>query len=86
MRKSFFLIFCAHISFFPFSLTLAQENPSSTSSIYGGAATAGTNPQVGVTFGGVSLVSVTVATTLVVSLLAFALEDSNATSSSSTTN
>jgi hypothetical protein len=89
VRRAFALIIFAYISLFPLSPTLAQENSSSissTSGINGGAALAGTNSQVGVTFGGVSVVSVAVAATLIVSLLAFALEDNNTTSSSTSTN
>jgi hypothetical protein len=89
MSRAFAVIIFAYISLFPFSPTLAQENSSSTSStisIDGSVALTGTNPQVGVTFGGLSVVGVTIAATLIVSLLAFALEDSNATSSSTSTN
>ena len=83
MRRAFALIVFAYISLFPLSPTLAQENSSSTSGINAGAALAGKNPQVGVTFGGVSVVSVAIAATLIVSLLAFALEDNTTTTSSS---
>ena len=86
MRRAFALIIFAYISLLPLSPTLAQENPSSISSINAGAALAGANSQVGVTFGGVSVVSVAIAATLIVSLLAFALEDNNTTSSSTSTN
>ena len=86
MSRAFALIIFSYVLVFNFSPSLAQENSSSKSSINGGAALAGTNPQVGVTFGGVSAISVTIAATLVVSLLAFALEDNNATSSSTSTN
>ena len=91
MRRAFALIIFAYISLLPLSPTLAQENSSSISSISSksginrGAALAGTNSQVGVTFGGVSVVSVAIAAALIVSLLAFALED-NTTSSSTSTN
>ena len=77
MRRAFALIVFAYISLFPFSPTLAQENLSIVNSINEGAALVGTNPQVGVTFGGVSLASVTIATALIVSLLALSLEDIN---------
>ena len=89
MSRAFAVIIFAYISLFPFSPTLAQENSSSissTSGINAGAALAGTNPQVGVTFGGVSVASVAIAAALIVSLLAFALEDNNTTSSSTSTN
>ena len=86
MRRAFALIICIYISLFSLSPTLAQENSSSTSGINAGAALAGTNPQVGVTFGGVSVASVAIAAALIVSLLAFALEDNNTTSSSTSTN
>ena len=86
MRKAFVLVIFAYISLFTLSPTLAQENSSSTSSLNGAAALAGTIPQVGVTFGGVSIASVAIAATLIVSLLAFALEDNNTTSSSTSTN
>ena len=55
MRRAFALIIFAYISLFPFSPTLAQENLSIVTSINEGAALAGINPQVGVTFGGVSV-------------------------------
>ena len=89
MRRAFALIICTYISLLPLSPTLAQEIPSSissTSSFNAGAALAGANSQVGVTFGGVSVVSVAIAATLIISLLAFALEDNNTTSSSTSTN
>ena len=86
MRRAFALIIFVYISLFPLSPTLAQENSGSTSGINAGAALAGTNPQVGVAFGGVSVASVAIAATLIVSLLAFALEDNNTTSSSTSTN
>ena len=89
MRKAFVLVIFAYIYLFTLSPTLAQENSSSISStrgINGGAALAGTNSQVGVTFGGVSVASVAIAAALIVSLLAFALEDNNTTSSSTSTN
>ncbi|MDA9609522.1 hypothetical protein N9S42_00860 [Paracoccaceae bacterium] len=89
MRRAFVLVIFAYISLFTLSPTLAQENSSSissTSSLNGAAALAGTIPQVGVTFGGVSIASVAIAATLIVSLLAFALEDNNTTSSSTSTN
>jgi uncharacterized membrane protein YbjE (DUF340 family) len=86
MRRAFVLVIFAYISLFTLSPTLAQENSSSISSLNGAAALAGTIPQVGVTFGGVSIASVAIAATLIVSLLAFALEDNNTTSSSTSTN
>ena len=90
MRRAFALIVCTYISLFPLSPTLAQENSSSissTSGINGGAALAGTNPQVGVAFGGVSVASVAMATILIVSSLALILEDSNdATPTTASTN
>ena len=89
MRKAFVLVIFAYISLFTLSPTLAQENSSSissTSSLNGAAALEGTIPQVGVTFGGVSIASVAIAATLIISLLAFALEDNNTTSSSTSTN
>ena len=51
-----------------------QEN---LNSINRSATTAGANPEVGVTYGGVSVVSIAVAATIITSLLAFALEDSS---------
>ena len=89
MNRSFALIIFAYISLFPLQPTLAQENSSSISSTTGinaRAASAGINPQVGVTFGGVSVASIAIAATLIVSLLTFALEDNNTTSSSTSTN
>ena len=87
MRKLFFSIIFAYVCLFSFSPTLAQEN---LNSINRSAATAGASPEVGVTFGGVSMVSITLAATVITSLLAFALEDSSdatpATEASASTN
>ena len=77
MSRAFALIIFAYISLSPFSPTLAQENLSSITSINKGAALVGTDSQVGVTFGGVSIASVALATTIIVSLLALVFEDSN---------
>ena len=74
MRKLFFSIIFAYVCLFSLSPTLAQEN---LNSINRSAATAGASPEVGVTFGGVSMVSITLAATVITSLLAFALEDSS---------
>ena len=74
MRKLFFSIIFAYVCLFSLSPTLAQEN---LNSINRSAATAGASPEVGVTFGGVSMVSITLAATIITSLLAFALEDSS---------
>ena len=76
MRKLFFSIIFAYICLFSLSQTLAQEDQSS---IGGSAALAGATPQVGETFGGVSMVSITLAATIISSLLAFALEDGSDT-------
>ena len=69
------------------SPTLAQENQIS---IGGGAATAGAKPPVGRTYGGVSMVSITLIATIITSLLAFAVEDGSdatpATESPASTN
>ena len=74
MRKLFFSIIFAYICLISLSPTLAQEN---LNNINRSAATAGANPQVGVTFGGVSMVSITLAAAIITSLLAIALEDSS---------
>ena len=53
---------------------VAQENLNSNTR---SAASAGASAQVGASFGGTSLVSITLAATVITSLLAFVLEDSN---------
>ena len=63
---------------------LAQENLVSNS---GSAASAGVVSEVGVSFGGVSVASLALATALITALLAFMIEDNNAsTTSTSATN
>ena len=63
---------------------LAQENLVSNS---GSAASAGVVSEVGVSFGGVSVASLALATALITALLAFMLEDNiAATTSTSATN
>ena len=74
MRKSIFSIIFANIFLGSLSPTFAQENQSS---IIRGAALVEATPQVGVAFGGVSVVSITLAATVITSLLAFSLEDSS---------
>ena len=71
MRNLIFVVLVASLFFIP---AVAQENLVSSS---GSAASAGTIPEVGVSFGGVSMVSITLAATIITSLLAFALEDSS---------
>ena len=74
MRKLFFSVTFGYIFLISLSPSLAQEN---LNGINRSAATAGANPEVGVTYGGVSLVSITLAAAVITSLLAFALEDSS---------
>ncbi len=71
MRNLIFVVLVASLFFIP---AVAQENLVSSS---GSAASAGAIPEVGVSFGGVSMVSITLAATIITSLLAFALEDSS---------
>ena len=70
------------ISIFSMS-ALAQENLVSNS---GSAASAGVISEVGVSFGGVSVASLALATALITALLAFMVEDNSVTSSTSATN
>ena len=77
------LIFAALVtSIFSMSV-LAQENSVSNS---GSAASAGVISEVGVSFGGVSVASLALATALITALLAFMVEDNSATTSTSATN
>jgi len=62
---------------------LAQENLVSNS---GSAASAGVISEVGVSFGGVSVASLALATALITALLALTVEDNSATTSTSATN
>jgi|TARA_B100001094_G_C18000655_1_gene704985 hypothetical protein len=62
---------------------VAQENLVSSS---GSAALAGAGSEVGVSFGGVSVASVALATALVTALLALIVEDNSAATSTSATN
>ena len=71
MRNLIFVGLVASLFFIP---AVAQENSVGSS---GSAASAGAIPEVGVSFGGVSMVSITLAATIITSLLAFALEDSS---------
>ena len=71
MRNLIFVSLVASLFFIP---AVAQENSVSSN---GSAASAGAIPEVGVSFGGVSMVSITLAATIITSLLAFALEDSS---------
>ena len=81
MRNLIFAGLFASIFFMP---ALAQENLVSNS---GSAASAGVVSEVGVSFGGVSVASLALATALITALLAFMLEDnSTATTSASATN
>ena len=76
MRNLIFSGLVASIFFMP---ALAQENLVSNS---GSAASAGVISEVGVSFGGVSIASVALATALITALLAFILEDKSSTSTS----
>ena len=62
---------------------VAQENLVSSS---GSAALAGEGSEVGVSFGGVSVASLALATALVTALLALIVEDNSAATSTSATN
>ena len=81
MRNLIFAGLFASIFFKP---ALAQENLVSNS---GSAASAGVVSEVGVSFGGVSVASLALATALITALLTFMVEDnSDATTSTSATN
>ena len=80
MRKLIFVGLVASIFFMP---ALAQENLASSSN---SAASAAVVSEVGVSFGGVSVASVALATALITALLAFMLEDNSTTASTSATN
>ena len=81
MRNLIFAGLLGPIFFMP---ALAQENLLSNS---GSAASAGVVSEVGVSFGGVSVASLALATALITALLAFMIEDNNAsTTSTSATN
>ena len=81
MRNLIFAGLLGSIFFMP---ALAQENLVSNS---GSAASAGLVSEVGVSFGGVSVASLALATALITALLAFMVEDNSAsTASTSATN
>ena len=80
MRNLIFAGLFASIFFMP---ALAQENLVSNS---GSAASAGVVSEVGVSFGGVSVASLALATALVTALLVFMVEDTSTTNSTSATN
>ena len=81
MRNLIFAGLLGSIFFMP---ALAQENLVSNS---GSAASAGVVSEVGVSFGGVSVASLALATALITALLAIIVEDdSAATTSTSATN
>ena len=80
MRNLIFVGLVASLFFIP---AVAQENSVGSS---GSAASAGAMSEVGVSFGGVSVVSLAVATALITALLAFMVEDNSATTSTSGTN
>jgi Predicted ATP-dependent protease len=81
MRNFIFAGLVASIFLMP---ALAQENLVSNS---GSAASAGVVSEVGVSFGGVSVASLALATALITALLAFMVEDNiAATTSTSATN
>ncbi len=78
------LISAGFLAFIFFMPALAQENLVSNS---GSAASAGVVSEVGVSFGGVSVASLALATALITALLAFMVEDNSAaTASTSATN
>ena len=76
MRNLIFAGLVVSIFFMP---ALAQENLVSNS---GSAASAGVVSEVGVSFGGVSVASLALATALITALLAFMVEDNSATTTS----
>ena len=80
MRKLIFASVFVSIFFMP---ALAQENFVGNS---GSAASAGVVSEVGVSFGGVSVASLALATALITALLAIIVEDNSATNSTSATN
>ena len=80
MRNLIFAGLVASIFFMP---ALAQENLVSNSE---SAASAGVVSEVGVSFGGVSVASLALATALITALLAIIVEDNSATTSTSATN
>ena len=81
MRNLIFAGLLGSIFFMP---ALAQENLVSNS---GSAASAGVVSEVGVSFGGVSVASLALATALITALLAIIVEDDSvATASTSATN
>ena len=81
MRNIIFAGLAALILFIP---ALAQENLVSNS---GSAASAGVVSELGVSFGGVSVASLALATALITALLAFLVEENSAaTTSTSVTN
>jgi hypothetical protein len=80
MRNLIFSGLVASIFFMP---ALAQENLVSNS---GSAASSGVISEVGVSFGGVSIASLALATALITVLLAFMVEDNSAATSTSSTN
>ena len=80
MRNLIFAGLVVSIFFMP---ALAQENLVSNT---GSAASAGVISEIGVSFGGVSVASLTLATALITALLAIMVEDNSATTSTSATN
>ena len=80
MRNLIFAGLLGSIFFMP---ALAQENLVSNS---GSAASAGVVSEVGVSFGGVSVASLALATALIAALTAFMVENNSATTSTSATN
>ena len=80
MRNLIFSGLVASIFFMP---ALAQENLVSNS---GSAASAGVISEVGVSFGGVSVASLALATALITALFALMVEDNSTTNSTSATN
>ena len=76
------LIFACLLTSIFFMQARAQENSVSNS---GSAASAGVVSEVGVSFGGVSVASLALATALITALFAFMVEDNNATSATTST-
>ena len=83
LRKLIFIAFFTQIFLIHPNDGFGQENLGMSSE---SAALAGANTQVGVSFGGISVASVALAAAVVTSLISFTLKDSNAASSTSSSN
>ena len=79
LRKITLINLLVALFLFSSNASYSQENISGNS---GSAASSGVKSQVGVTFGGVSIVSVALAAVVITSLIAVVLEDSSTTTES----